>query len=132
MSTLADSLMPALSHSRSSSTFARPQPRRRALCSRPVLSTGLLLCVAILVLALTLLPSCGGKSTSEPADTSVTITIGNISDLTGASSNAMRYVNMALEDTVNYYNEQGLIPSAQIRVLTYDGHFDPAREHPGL
>ncbi|NQT73014.1 MAG: ABC transporter substrate-binding protein [Chloroflexi bacterium] len=61
----------------------------------------------------------------------VVITIGNLSDLTGPSANPMEYINMALDDLVEYYNENNLIPGVRLEVVTYDGQMDPARDIPG-
>ena len=59
------------------------------------------------------------------------IIIGNLSDLTGVSANAMKITNMALEDTVAYYNEQNLIPGIGLEVITYDGQYNSVLDGPG-
>ncbi len=96
--------------------------------------------LAVLLLVLPMLAACDDgdddktptpTTTAEPINGSVTITIGNISDLTGPSSNPMEYINMALDDLVEYYNENNLIPGVQLKVVTYDGQMDPARDIPG-
>jgi len=95
--------------------------------------------VAIMLMALPLLVACGGDDgktpaptpTAEPTSEPVTITIGNLSDLTGPSANPMEYINMALDDLVEYYNENNLIPGVRLEVVTYDGQMDPARDIPG-
>ncbi len=69
--------------------------------------------------------------TAEPTREPVTITIGNHTDNTGVSSNAMAIITMALEDMVTYYNDQKLIPGVEFKVLTYDGQYNPARDIPG-
>lgn len=100
-----------------------------------------------LLLVLALLGACGSGNNDEqdPTETTavtieptatatqelVKITIGNLSDLTGVSSNAMGVINMAVEDTVEYYNEQNLIPGVEIEVITYDGQFNPSYDIPG-
>jgi len=66
-----------------------------------------------------------------PADEEAVITIGNLSDLTGVSSGAMKYINMALDDLVHYYNDNNLIPGVRLNVVTYDGQMDPAKDVPG-
>ena len=38
---------------------------------------------------------------------------------------------MALEDMVEYYNEENLIPGVELKVETYDGQWDPSRYIPG-
>ncbi|MFC2027754.1 ABC transporter substrate-binding protein [Chloroflexota bacterium] len=61
----------------------------------------------------------------------VVITIGNLSDLTGPSSNAMEIINMALKDLINYYNENHIIPGIELKMIVYDGQMDPAKDIPG-
>lgn len=77
------------------------------------------------VLAAMLLPGCGGGGKG------VTVTIGEIVDLTGAGSPATRYLHLALEDVIRQYNEEGLIPGVRIKLATYDDRADPARAIPG-
>ncbi len=64
---------------------------------------------------------------SEP----LIITIGNLTDLTGPSSSVSSIITLALEDMVKHYNERNLIPGVELRVLTYDGQSDVARDIPG-
>lgn len=71
----------------------------------------------------------GGKTTG-PDDPPLTITIGNLTDLTGPSAGGMDVVNMAVKDVVRYYNEEGLIPGVNLEVKEYDGQFDPSRDIP--
>lgn len=66
-----------------------------------------------------------------PFDEDVVITIGNLSDLTGVSAGAMKYINVALDDLVGYYNDNNLIPGVSLKVVTYDGQMDPAKDVPG-
>ncbi|MBM3133075.1 MAG: ABC transporter substrate-binding protein, partial [Chloroflexi bacterium] len=98
--------------------------------------------IMALVLVLALLPvlaACGddgAPSTSlppggdEPAR-KVTITVGNLSDLTGPAAAAMTVINMALEDIVRYYNDEDLIPGIALKVVTYDGQYRPSNNIPG-
>lgn len=103
----------------------------------------------VLVLALILLPACGDDGNTPTAETAarstpteidepvddqaelVTITIGNLTDLTGVSANAMSVIDMALEDLVRYYNQENLIPGVELKVVNYDGQTDPSRDIPG-
>jgi len=95
--------------------------------------------LAVLLLALPLLVACSdddGKTpaptpTAEPTPEPVEITIGNHTDLTGASSSAHELINMALDDLVEYYNENDLIPGVQLKVITFDGQLDPSQDIPG-
>ncbi|NQT72805.1 MAG: ABC transporter substrate-binding protein [Chloroflexi bacterium] len=78
-----------------------------------------------------------GEATQPPETTStgpkedVVITIGNLTDITGVSANAQVVINMALDDLVEYYNEENLIPRVKLKVVTYDGQLDPAKDIPG-
>ena len=99
----------------------------------------------ITLIGYSLLVACGGDSNNGGNGGSPTpplpngietpplteITIGNLSDYTGVSSNAMEYINMALDDLVEYYNENNLIPGVRLKVITYDGQMDPSRDIPG-
>ena len=67
---------------------------------------------------------------SGPAD-DVVITIGNFTDVTGVSANAMAVMDMALEDLVRYFNEENLIPGVELEVIMYDEQSDPSRDIPG-
>jgi len=107
--------------------------------------------LALTLLALPLLAACGGddeeeeptktptatatskptpKPTGEPGE-KVTLTIGQISDLTGAASVAMVVVNNILDDIVEWSNEQNFIPGVELKVLNYDGQYDPSKDVPG-
>lgn len=96
------------------------------------------------VVATILMTSCGGGGQPTPpplmqppgADdpdesAKLTITIGNLSDLTGPSASAQTIINMALDDVVHYYNEENLIPGVELKVVTYDGQLDPSKDIPG-
>ncbi len=104
--------------------------------------------LVILLLAMSLLSACDGgdgdevteQPTSQPTSGPVTspepgekviITIGNHSDLTGPTSNAMDSINAALDDLIEYFNDENLIPGVELKVVTYDGQMDPARDIPG-
>ncbi len=67
----------------------------------------------------------GGKIQED-----VVITIGNISDFTSVAANAMTIITKALKDTVEYYNEEDLIPGVKLEVVDYDNQFDPAKDIP--
>ncbi|NQT74675.1 MAG: ABC transporter substrate-binding protein [Chloroflexi bacterium] len=55
----------------------------------------------------------------------VKITIGNLTDITGPSSNALVVITTALEDLVGYYNENSIIPGVELEVINYDTQYDP-------
>lgn len=57
----------------------------------------------------------------------VEITIGNLTDITGPSSNALVVITTALEDLARYYNENNIIPGVELEVVNYDTQYDPNR-----
>jgi len=59
------------------------------------------------------------------------ITIGNLTDKTGVSANAMTVIDTALQDLVRYYNDNNLIPGIELEVIEYDGQWDPSKDVPG-
>jgi len=58
----------------------------------------------------------------------IKFTIGNLTDLTGASSNAISVINQALDDLICYFNEQNLIPGVHLNVIAYDGMLDTGQD----
>lgn len=71
-------------------------------------------------------PSPTQVATVEPVPSGdVVITVGNLTDLTGVSSSAMETINMGLDDIVEYYNEENLIPGVELKVIDYDGQYNP-------
>lgn len=84
--------------------------------------------VLVLILLVTLLLGCGGGGGGGGK---VTITIGYITDFTGPAAGMVGTLNYVIEDVVRYFNEENLIPGAKIRLVTYDGRSDPARDIPG-
>lgn len=83
-----------------------------------------------------LLPTSTIEPTKEPTSSpepveDVVITIGNLTDMTGPASNAFEVINMAVQDLVDYYNENDMILGVEIKVIAYDGQFDPAKDIPG-
>ncbi len=93
----------------------------------------LLAFIAILLIS-PLITACGsGGETeeTEPQQPDVEITIGNLTDKTGASANAMSVIDMALADAVRYYNENNNIPGVKLKVIEYDGRYEPANDIPG-
>ncbi|MFC2027691.1 ABC transporter substrate-binding protein, partial [Chloroflexota bacterium] len=103
----------------------------------------------ILLLLLTLVfvvPSCSSsddeatqpdtQSTTEPTAApepveNITVTIGNLTDLTGPAATGMSPINTALDDLVRYFNDEDLIPGVKLEVVTYDGQLDPSKDIPG-
>lgn len=79
-------------------------------------------------------PSPTPTVTPEPTTTpieDVGITIGVISDLTGPAAQALVIVDQALADVVRYFEEENLIPGVDLKIVTYDGAYDPSRDIPG-
>lgn len=89
----------------------------------------------LLLLALPILATCSSdnQGTSVPSQEptvlieDMVITIGNLTDMSGPASNAMGIIDMGLEDLVGYYNDHDLIPGVELRVVSYDSVYDPAR-----
>jgi ABC-type branched-subunit amino acid transport system substrate-binding protein len=77
-----------------------------------------------LILALVAVP-CLGCGNGERRE--VTITIGELTDLTGPASTSTIYLHYALQDTIRYYNEEGLIPGVKLRLTSYDTNYNTAR-----
>lgn len=99
--------------------------------------------LAALLIWVGLAVACGGgdeEKTTPPNGTAtpngtgpakrVTITIGNITALTGPISTLLASVNQALKDAVRYANETDFIPGVDLKVIEYDGQFDPAKDVP--
>lgn len=61
----------------------------------------------------------------------VTFTIGNLSDQTGPSAAAMQIIDTAFGDLIRYFNEENLIPGIELKMVTYDGQYDPSKDIPG-
>ena len=61
----------------------------------------------------------------------VEITIGNLSDLTGVGAGGFEIINMGINDMVDHYNDNNLIPGVKVKVVTYDGQYDPSKDIPG-
>lgn len=103
--------------------------------------------LGIVLLVFSSMVGCGGGGESSPSPLmqpngmqdldqipppdDVVITIGNLTDITGVSANAQIIINAALEDLVNHYNENNLIPGVKLEIESYDGQFNPARDIPG-
>jgi len=81
----------------------------------------------VLTLVATLCLSCA----EEEEGGKVTITIGEMTDLTGPGSPAVLSGHYCLEDMVRYYNEEGLVPGVEFKLISWDTKFDPSREVPG-
>lgn len=83
----------------------------------------------VVVLFTTLCLGCGNGNEGAKQ---VTIIVGHISDMTGPASTALVPINYALEDLARHYNEKNIIPGARIKVVSYDGRYDPSRTIPGF
>ncbi|NQT73892.1 MAG: ABC transporter substrate-binding protein [Chloroflexi bacterium] len=97
--------------------------------------------LAVLLMMLLSLAACGDDAatpedkqtpveTTQPTEEEVVITIGNLTDLTGPAAATGKTITMALEDIIEYYNEQNLIPGVELKIVTYDAQLDPARDIP--
>jgi len=70
------------------------------------------------------------NSTENSVET-ITITVGNLTDQTGPGAQGLSYVDMALNDVVEYYNNNNLIPGVELKVTTYDTQYDASKAIPG-
>jgi len=64
-------------------------------------------------------PQQTGQQSTIPEQEELVITIGNLTDVTGPSSNAMSVIDMALDDLVRHFNENNIIPSVRLKVIQY-------------
>ncbi len=88
--------------------------------------------IIMAALLLSVLTGCEGDTdSSETSAETVTIKIGNITDLTGPGASGMELVNMALDDIAKYYNDNSVIPGVEFKVIQWDGQMDSSRIIPG-
>ncbi|NQT74683.1 MAG: ABC transporter substrate-binding protein [Chloroflexi bacterium] len=98
--------------------------------------------MAVMLLLLSLSIGCGDDdddlvptdqpTVKQPSTVApVVITIGNLTDQTGPASNAFSIVDIALNDIIEYVNTENPIPGVELKIVTYDGQFDPSRDIPG-
>lgn len=57
--------------------------------------------------------------------------LGNISDITGPAAPALTVVDFALNDLIEHFNGNNLIPGMELEVVTFDSQYDPGRSIPG-
>jgi len=85
----------------------------------------------ICFMALILLTPLGLGCAKEAEEGKVSVTIGHLTDMTGAAASVGRPLLWALEDLVRHINEEDPIPGVELKVVTYDIKLDPARDIPG-
>jgi ABC-type branched-subunit amino acid transport system substrate-binding protein len=83
-------------------------------------------CLLVLTMLATIGVGCGKKGEEK-----VTITIGQLNDLTGPAASICVPITTVLQDLCRYYNEENLIPGVKLKVATYDTSLNPAKELPG-
>ncbi len=82
-----------------------------------------------------LLVACGNggdptiKKTDNPPDNTeppdeLVFTIGNLTDKTGVASSAVAIIDSTLDDMVEYYNEENMIPGVRLQTRSYDTQWD--------
>jgi len=95
----------------------------------------ILLALLLLIPALLVACSSNGDPTNSPLmqplettpdPTDVVFTIGNLTDQTGVASSAIAIIDTTLDDLVDYYNNENLIPGVKLQVKTYDTQYDPS------
>ncbi|MBM4463490.1 MAG: ABC transporter substrate-binding protein [Chloroflexi bacterium] len=84
-------------------------------------------CFLVLAMISMLCLSCNGGKDEEK----VTITIGQITDLTGAGAPALQPLHYGILDLAAYYNENDLIPGVKIKIASYNNQLDPSKDIPG-
>ena len=82
-------------------------------------------CFLVLAVLATFCSGCTSKTEAES-----TIRIGYITDVTGPGAPVRIHFTLLLEDLVNYYNNENLIPGAKIKVITCDTKADASRYIP--
>ena len=101
-------------------------------------------CLSLILILIMATSGCGddsnGTPTAAPTSTTevgtgdtltpvkdVVITIGSLTDLTGPSAVALEPIEAALDDVVQYYNEENLIPGVELKTIRYDTSYDPSK-----
>jgi ABC-type branched-subunit amino acid transport system substrate-binding protein len=87
--------------------------------------------LSILVMLVPLSVGCGGGGGGGGGGGKVTITIGEINDLTGPASPAIIPLHWAIQDMIRYYNDENLIEGVKFRLVTWDDQWNPSRAVPG-
>jgi len=82
----------------------------------------------VLVMVVPLCMSCGEDNGGKGK---VKIILGENTDLSGPGSPAVITLHYCLQDMINYYNQNELIPGVEFSVVSWDNQYDPAREIPG-
>ena len=109
-----------------------------------ILSKSGLIVLVLLMMLIPIMAACDDDDETAPPTTAtkptqtlpptpaedVEITIGHVTDMTGPGAQAFTIVNSALNDLVEYFNSENLIPGAELKVLDYDGQMDPAKDIP--
>lgn len=105
-----------------------------------------LLALLILLLIVPFIAACGDNDEEKtptkttpagttPAKTSpppkAKITLGLLTDKTGAAAPALVPVDQALKDVIRYFGEQNLIPGVTFDLVEYDTAYDPSKVKPG-
>lgn len=85
--------------------------------------------LALILVSVTLV-ACNGdeepSNSSTPSPEEVTFTIGNLTDQTGVAASAVSIIDTTLDDMVDYYNEENLIPGVKLEVVSHDTQYDAA------
>jgi len=100
-------------------------------------NTGPVICIVFVIAILTVILSlsaceCNGDTPrptpgkTPPPTEEIKFVIGNVTDQTGVASSAILIIDATLQDMVDYYNEQDLIPGIEMEVKSYDTQYDSA------
>lgn len=91
----------------------------------------LILCAILVVAVLGILAAGCGKEAVEEEETT-TIVVGNLTDLTGPAASSLVDINSAIDDLVEYINEEDpLAANVKLKVVSYDTQYDTSRFLPG-
>jgi len=82
-------------------------------------------CFVVLSVVATL---CLGCAEEEEVEEGKVIVIGQVNDLSGPASSALRWVTVSVEDMVKHINEEDPIEGVTLKSIKYDCKYDPARD----
>ncbi len=81
-------------------------------------------CFLVLSLSAALFLGC---STEEKEGGEPEIVLGRLTDLTGPAAASLVEIGRAVQDIVNYVNEENPIPGAKLKLINYDTKYDSSR-----
>ena len=73
------------------------------------------------------LASTAPQKTDVVSTEPVIVTIGNLTDKSGVAAIPMSYIDLAVQDMIDFYNEENLIPGVELKLIEYDTQYNPGR-----